>query len=327
VVWTTWRQHRAALLVGVLLLSALAVTLIVSGLALRSEYQADGVADCVADPAGSDGCAAIVEQFGNRHAEWGKRLMWVILLPGLVGVFVGAPLLAREFEYGTWRLAFTQSVSRTRWLMTKLGMVGAGSAVLAGAFAALFTWWRAPIDAVGSRLQSSAFTVAPPSLIAVTVFALAVGVFAGALLRRTIAAMGVTLAVYLVVRIPIEEFVRRHYLSPQVRITEPPRTESAAAWRPERNWIVEDGWIDRSGRLLSDDEKATVIRKVYDGARADGGGQALERYLSEHGLRHYVEYQPSGTFMTMQLIEAAVFLCAAAVLLGMTVWLVRRRTS
>ena len=40
------------------------------------------------------------------------RRSWSSPSPALIGIFWGAPLVAREFETGTFRLAWTQSVSR-----------------------------------------------------------------------------------------------------------------------------------------------------------------------------------------------------------------------
>ncbi|MEU8004335.1 hypothetical protein AB0B66_24535 [Catellatospora sp. NPDC049111] len=199
---------------------------------MHAEYTADGVAACVAAPDGS-GCGRLVAAFLDRHSEWGNRFIWATLLPALVGVFVGPPLLAREFEQGTWRLAFTQSVTRTRWLANRLALVGAGVAALALVLSALFTWWRGPLDAIdGHRLRTTSFVVAAPSLVGATMFAFAVGVLAGALLRRTIAAMGATLACYLAVRLPMEEAVRPYLLSPLVRVTEP-GVAAGTGWRPD----------------------------------------------------------------------------------------------
>lgn len=54
-------------------------------------------------------------------------------------MLIGAPLIARELEHGTWKLAFTQTVTRTRWLTVTLAVVGLGVLVLASAFTLLFT--------------------------------------------------------------------------------------------------------------------------------------------------------------------------------------------
>ena len=210
-VWVTWRQHRAELLVAVALLVAAAVPLIITGSAVHSRYQTDGVAACVANPAGRAGCDELVDAFLRRYGEWGNRFIWAAFLPALAGLFIGSPLLAREFEQGTWRLAFTQSATRTRWLAVKLTLVGTSVTAVACAFAALFSWWRAPLDQIGGRLHSSAFVVAAPSLPSATLFAFALGVLAGTLLMRTIPAMALTLATYLPVRIFMEEYARPHY--------------------------------------------------------------------------------------------------------------------
>jgi hypothetical protein len=324
--WVTWRQHRAELLVAVLLLVVVAVPLIITGLALHAEYATDGVQACVREPAERNGCALIVDQFVSRHTEWGNRLIWVAFLPALAGVFVGAPLLAREFEQATWRLAFTQSVTRTRWLATKLGLVGGGVAVVAGAFAALFTWWRAPLDEIGGRLHSASFIIAPPSLVSVTLFAFAVGVFAGVVLRRTIAAMAATLAGFGAIRIAMEEYVRPHYRAPLVRITEP-AVSPGPQWPPVTDWTVDDGWIDAAGRRLSDREETAIIREIFGGERPVPRSGAVEQYLAEHGLRHYTEYLPNSTFWSLQAIESLWFLGFTAVLLGGSMWILRRRTT
>jgi hypothetical protein len=329
VLWLQWRQHRLELLVTALLLGLLAVPLIITGTALHEQYGTDGVAACVTDPAHRAGCGQIVDLFLARHTEWGNRFIWVTLLPVLVGVFIGAPLLAREYEHGTDRLAFTQSITRTRWVTTKLATVGGGAAIAAALAAALFTWWRAPLDAIGGRMRTAAFAVGAPSLIAVTLFAFATGVLAGALIRRTIAAMGATLGAFLAVRLTMEEVVRPHYLTPLTRVTLPGTGSAAdAAWHPSTEWVVNTGWIDSSGRLLADGEKAAIIRQIYGtNDTAAASSAATERYLADHGLRHYTEYHLNSSFWAFQAIEAAVYLGLAAILVTAAIWTVRRRTT
>ena len=46
------------------------------------------------------------------------------LFPAVIGAFWGAPLISRELEAGTFRLAWNQSVTRTRWTLVKLALVG-----------------------------------------------------------------------------------------------------------------------------------------------------------------------------------------------------------
>ncbi|WP_326836584.1 ABC transporter permease subunit [Amycolatopsis rhabdoformis] len=324
-IWVTWRQHRAVLLTSAFLLAAVAVPTFISGFAMHEEYRADGIAACVTDPGTRAGCAQLVEQFAARYSEWGNRMVWVTVLPALVGVFVGAPLLAREFENGTWRFAFTQGVSRTRWLLTQLTVVGAASAVLALACSLLFSWWRQPLDTLGSRMRTAAFTVSP-ALVALTLFALALGVFAGVLLRRTVIAMGLTLAAYFLVHLPLEETVRPSYLSPLVR-TDAPHAQTASDALPPTDWIVDEGLITSAGHRLSDGEKRDILKQVYDGDTVREGGAALERYLADHGLRHYTEYQPADRYPAMLIIDIALYLGLAIALFAAAAHLVRRRAS
>ena len=55
----------------------------------------------------------------------GTGLAYVV--PAVIGIFWGAPMIAREIEAGTYRLVWTQSITRTRWLVSKLGVAGIGS--------------------------------------------------------------------------------------------------------------------------------------------------------------------------------------------------------
>ncbi|BEL03895.1 ABC transporter permease [Actinoplanes sichuanensis] len=322
--WLTWRQHRMELLVAAALLLLAALPLIVTGVTMHEQYRSDGIAACVADPASRGGCGQLIEQFVDRYDQWANRLLWGAFLPALAGTFVGAPLLAREYEQGTWRLAFTQSVSRTRWLLTKLALVGSAVVVVGAAFGALFTWWRGPLNEIDGRLGAISFLIASPSLAAAGLFAFATGVLAGALLRRTIVAMAAALGTFLAVRLPLEEYVRPHYQAPLVRITDPqPGVETARL--PDTDWIVQNSWVDAAGHRLTDGEESAIIRQVYGGADALYSSDArVESFMIDHGLRHWTEYHPDSSFWTFQAIEAGGFVALAVVFLAVAVWLVRR---
>ncbi|HYN94259.1 MAG TPA: transporter [Pilimelia sp.] len=323
--WLTWRQHRAELAGAAILLALAAVPLILTGHTMRAAF--DGVAGCAgAAPGGA--CADRLNAFLGGYADWGRQLTWVLLLPAAAGVFVGAPLLGREFEHGTWKLAFTQTVTRTRWLTAKLALVGLGVVAVAAAFTAVFTWWRAPLDAVGGRMAPEAFNVEGVNLPAAALFALAAGTLAGVVLRRTVSAMAVTLVAFVAVRVPVELYARPRYQAP-VLLTADPVTDDDAGWiGAPSDWVIGDGYLDGTGRRLSEQEELGIISEVYgDGTSVYGPGTAIERYLAEHGLRHYTEYHPASRFWTFQLIEAGLYAGLAGLLLGAAVWLIRRRTT
>ena len=59
-------------------------------------------------------------------------ILLLLVVPAIIGIFWGAPLVARELETGTYRLAWTQSVTRTRWLAVKLAVVGSPASPSSG---------------------------------------------------------------------------------------------------------------------------------------------------------------------------------------------------
>ncbi|MGC1405669.1 MAG: transporter, partial [Candidatus Dormiibacterota bacterium] len=126
--WLTWRQYRTQILVAVGALAALAIILVLSGPSLAHLYSTS-VATCKAH----NDCASAKAAF-LQHDSTLRTTLGVVLLvvPGIVGVFWGAPLIARELETGTYRLAWTQSVTRTRWLVVKVGLVGLAGISVAG---------------------------------------------------------------------------------------------------------------------------------------------------------------------------------------------------
>ena len=116
----------------------------------------------------------------------------VVIAPALIGLFFGAPLIARELETGTFRLAWTQSVTRRRWLAVKLGLVGLAAMAFGGLLTWMVDWWASPIDAANqNRFGLANFGFHGVAPIGYAAFAFALGATAGVLLRRTVPAMAV----------------------------------------------------------------------------------------------------------------------------------------
>ena len=209
----SWRQFRAQAIVAAGLLVAIAVVLIATRSHLTYLYNiyAKAQAACKA----SRDCRDVsinLSQLDKLLELLGTAL---VALPALVGAFWGAPLIAREFEAGTHRLAWTQSVSRTRWLAAKLGVVGLGSVLVTGLLSLMVTWWSSPIDrAHPSRFGSGMFGERNIAPIGYAAFGFALGVAAGLLIRRTLPAMAATLFGVLAVRIAFTYAVRPKLFTP-----------------------------------------------------------------------------------------------------------------
>ena len=313
--WVTWRQHRHQLLIGLALIAGLALAALVTGLPMRSAYQREALSSCL-PPTARSGCDIIVRHF---QAEFGSRVDvagYLILLPALVGMFVGAPLLARELEHGTHRFAWTQTVTRRRWLLTKTLLL-ALAVVLGGAvLSAIVMWWRQPFDGLEGRMSPSGFEIQGLVVPAYALFALTLGVLAGGALRRTLAAMSLTLVVFVAVRLAVAELLRPRY--------QPPERETMTGLVPganARDWVLSNSLVDAVGRHISAAREDLAILHAQQ-ARIDP-----QEYLLSLGWRRALEFQPADRFWTFQAIEAGIFFALAAALLVATVWLVRRSPS
>src|SRR6202042_2486531 len=133
-----------------------------------SLYDASGLAACHAH----GDCGQLANSFFDQAkadtvltALYDAGVVVMYAVPALIGVFWGAPLLTREIEAGTFRLAWTQSVTRTRWLAVKLGLIGAAAIATAGLLSLIISWWAAPIDRaaplIGSGPASPPLRIAP----------------------------------------------------------------------------------------------------------------------------------------------------------------------
>lgn len=119
-IWLAWRHFRAQTAIALGALMALAVILAITGPNLVHLYDTT-IATCGAR---NDCSAATTAFLSTDRTLYIALTAIVIVVPGLIGIFWGAPLVARELETGTFRLAWTQSDTRTRWLAVKLGLAG-----------------------------------------------------------------------------------------------------------------------------------------------------------------------------------------------------------
>ena len=118
--WVTWRQHRREAAVAGLLVAALATYLVVAGLQMLATVRQLGLGSCENSVDLGTACSVALNSFEQRFFGVSDSVRNVLTgLPVLLGVFVAAPLLAREVEDGTHMFIWTQSITRTRWFTTK----------------------------------------------------------------------------------------------------------------------------------------------------------------------------------------------------------------
>ena len=297
-IWVSWRQHRGQAIACLALLAALAVYAIVESTSMRSAFSSDGLAgSCLARSQGL-GCENGISTFMNEFGSAVNIAFWSVclIIPGVIGVLVGGSLIARELEYGTWRLAWSQTVPRTRWLAVKLAMVTGGLIVLGAAMTAVITWYRAPMDQLTGHFQHNAYDYEGLVLTAYILCAFGFAVLAGLLIRRSIPAMVAAFIPWLAIRLVVEFVFRPHFMTPVTS-------------RLGASCLSQIGTV--CGQGISYVPQST--------------GRIGDLVLSMNG--NTVTYQPASRFWAFQGIEAGIFVALTAVALGITIWLLRRRAA
>ena len=315
--WLIWRQHRTEVCVLGLLAGMFGLALLVLGTQAHDLFPG-GPARCAGESGVNEACAASFRRLDEEYGYVENLLAAFYLVPVVIGAFLGAPLLARELEEGTWQLAWTQAVPRMRWLAAKLVALAGVTVVLTGMFTAVLTWFRQPFDAWEGRFQYDAFDLEGLVPVAYALFAFGVATAAGAILRRSLPAFGVAFGAFLAARMPVALLARPAYATP-VTSVEPVPAGGSKDRAGVADWIVERGYADATGRRLNGTEYDEL-----EGA-ADQAGTNLNQFLHAQGIQQFRVYHPADRFWTFQLIEATLFVVIAAVLIGVVVWRVRRR--
>lgn len=312
--WVTWRQHRTPLLALTGALTLCALILFYYGRQMHADFGTLGMSDCLPGHLKLD-CASKTEQFRADENRKSQLMAVFLPLPVLFGLFIGAPLLAREYESGTYRFAFTQGAGRTRLLAVKISLLTLFTIAATTAFTLVVMWWYAPLVPLDGRIGNTGIPEIYGSVfVGRAVFALAVGVFAGALLRRVVPAIGVTLVAWIAVVVPSVTVLRPHLLTPLTLVD--PNADPGG-------WIISDVWKSPTGNVLSYDQ---VSQLRYDASVAGHKFDAFP-YLAGRGYVHTVVYQPANRFWPLQAVETGGLAVLAVVLLAATVWLVRRRAA
>jgi ABC-2 family transporter protein len=340
--WLTWRQFRAQAIAAAAVLAVLAVLLAVTGPNIAHLYDISGIPGCTGTR-----CGPLTGTFGDK-LPWFDPTLYLLGLgvmfaaPGIIGVFWGAPLITREIEARTFPLAWNQSVTRTRWLAVKLGLIGLAAVTTAGLLSLMLTWWSSPMDSTleipyGNRLS---FERLGPVLFATrgiaplgyAAFAFALGVTAGMLTRRTVSAMAATLGIFAAIQFAWPNWIRAHLLPPvhtivalnpgnifQVQLSNNIMIVHAVPAVSEQGaWVLSGQVIDAVGHPF----RATVTP-----ACTGNNFQACQASLASFHLREVISYEPVSRFWPLQWTEAGIFLALAMVLAGFCLRrLIRRPT-
>ena len=324
--WLVWRQHRIQFLVGAALLAAFAVLIVITGVQVADQYHAAQAA-CAA----GHGCQHPGGLFLGSHAV-GFLIISTLGAPALVGLFVGAPLVAAEAEAGTTQFAWMQSVTRKRWLTVKIGWMLLAAAVWGGAISALVTWWEGPNNAEQLDVfNPGRFDIMGIVPVAYSLFAVALGIAAGTLLRRTLPAIAVTLAGFIAVRAVVTLFLRPHYMSALTVFYK----VTSGFTPPGSYWKIASGVLGPNGEAIDQNTNANIINGVPASYLPASCTQTIRGTFTPppsctHALTHFrgfLTYQPADRYWTFQGIETGIFLVLAAALIAVTAVTLLRRDA
>lgn len=333
-IWFAWRQFRTLIWIAGSALIAVAALLTITGHNLAGQWAASGAATCHSDCGQS---LSTFLQLVNGSANgliYQATLVTMYVVPALIGIFWGAPLIAREIEAGTLRLAWNQSVTRTRWLATKLAIGAAAAAATIGLLTWAITAWAHHIDhAKHGWIAPWVYGARGIVPIGYALFSFALGVTLGMLIRRTVPAMAATLAVYVAAVVSMRLWIRVH-LVPTSHVTPPldlARIQMMARMAdgsmlivgngPQDGWTLSNSTITPSGQIF-----VGPADPQYCGA-SDNSLSSCWDWLSTLGLRQDLTYHPASHFWPLQLVETGIFVAAALGLVGFCFWWTRRRLT
>jgi ABC-type transport system involved in multi-copper enzyme maturation permease subunit len=302
--WLAWRQFRAqaALALGTLIF--VVVVLVATRGHVINVY--------------SNGGAQELTGFYVWLRLLGTALIGV---PALIGAFWGAPLLTREFEDRTYRIVWTQSITRNRWLATKLAVIGVITVAVVAAIALVFTWWSGPIDSTGNRIGTATFGSRGIVPIGYALFGLTLGTLLGTILRRTIPAMAASLAGFMIVRMFVQNVVRSHLVSTE--------SVNVAPFGPNglAGWILSSRTVDASGQTLSKSVAEGTLTAACNITRSTQDvDAALARCAQQLGIHDIAQVHPGHQFWTLQTAELGLFVLLAALAAAICFWWLNHRS-
>jgi hypothetical protein len=329
--WVTWRQHRAALAGAAAFLGAIAIYLAYMGREIHHAYASAPACQVGGTLVLVQQCRSVAGPFlsfyGSQMGPVGASGLnaqtvpfMLLAVPVLLGTFIGAPLLARELESGTFRFAWAQSAGRMRLVAARVVPIAVVLTAAAYGLSALFSWYFTPFLRYGltGGFPMQVFGNLGVDFAAWTLFSFAVASFLGTLLRRTAAATALALVVTAVLDVVTMMVLRQHLITPA--------TVTGAGPTSAGDWVLGNWFTSPSGAQVS----ATTVDHLF--AQSQGGQaiitpQAVTTWAAQNHYTPWWSYQPASHWWQLQLTEGGWLLAASLLLIAATILLIRRRPA
>ena len=326
--WLTWRLQRTELLLLGAIMTVLVGMLVLSrsDVMMRNTYYAPE--DCpvpLTIAPGSESDGGCYPRPGRIFELVSGLLSWMDFLPLIGGLLLAIPIII-ELENGTYRLAWTQSVTRTRWALVKVGILSLSGLGFAAVLSLTFTWWNAPRDQTVGTLGTEWYDLGGTLPIAYTAFAIGLMLAIGTMTRRLVPTILAASIVYTAVRVPFNTWVRPHLVAP---LTEPVYGTDqglSANARAEANaadmvpWVLSQQYLKPSGKVVSNEQFMELC-----GRTAGEGKDTFFGCLETHNLELTNTFHPASHYWPLQFAETAIYLAAELLLIGFATWYMLRR--
>ncbi|MGH7195279.1 MAG: ABC transporter permease [Candidatus Saccharimonadales bacterium] len=319
-----WRQYRKLIIFSGAALIAYAIFLIISGLQINHAYH--------------HALAVHTTQYFTINQLIHRLVQVSIAVPLLIGLFWGVPLVAKEYQDDTNKLAWTQSVSRRQWLSAKLGWLIAAAAVYGAVTAAAVTYWSQTLSTInGQRFAPLNFDIHSLMPVVYAVFAAALGAAIGAWLKQVLWALAVTLFVFVALQYVVANFVRPHYEAPITHVhsfNAFRSTSDFSSVASSGGWQVSQKFVEPKLNPKNCQSQSTT--QISGNAHADGQVCGTPGYCGKLpanttnpkcAAKIITVYQPANRYWPFQFIEAAIYLALTAIAVAATYLFVLKRDA
>lgn len=312
--WLIWRQHRNQAALAALALGALGILLAITGVHMAATYHS-ALRSCAA----TGTCGSVGDSLFNGDGAIIDLVNFTVVVPLLIGLFWGAPLVAGEIAEGTHKLVWTQSITRRHWLAAKTTALLGAALLVGGMLTVAVTWWSRTLD-LSQQDRFSKFDVQGLVPIAYALFAAALGLTAGVLIRRTLPALVATLGIMVSLRLIVADYLRPHFMAPLTRLVSLGSTSTGLSGS---NWILHSHIVNTAGVTIPNDAIVSALPvpcRQYIGTTR---GQVFS-CLANQGWREKIVYHPANRFWIFQGIESGIFVVLAVALVTTAFIVIRR---
>jgi ABC-type transport system involved in multi-copper enzyme maturation permease subunit len=311
--WITWRRYRVRIISLALFMVALIVFMVLTEHAFQNAAVMCGRLHIDVKQGRHCNAASLAESRGSLVETA------VALLPFIIGLVLGTPLVASELERKTNRLAWSQGVTRMRWLVGTWLTLAIPTVVVMSLFALIVQWWATHIvtsvSSGGGLIQPAQMLISGVAPIALALLLLTFGMFIGITVRQYFSPYATSVVAFLVVMSGMQFVVSS--LAPKVFVpTHPYGVTNLPIALRSRLWYVGSGLRRIPGFHVGAHGLSVSAASSYC--------KGIPACIQAHGLQLVTYYQPASNYWTLQWREAGLYLAATGVLLSLSIWSIRR---